>query len=180
MQRRVFVGIELPAQIKKRLGERVQKWLELPVKWGREDNYHITLSFLGYVEDTELPEICQNLNRAVKDLSAFDINFNKITLGPDAKNPKMVWLTGEASEELKNLAENIEKELGIFVREKKEFHPHVTLGRIRKEKWKSLAEVPIIDEKFSASVPVTNIFLFESRVEKGKRQFDVLEVCPLK
>lgn len=180
MQRRVFVGIEMPQQIKKRLFQIIQKWQDLPIKWGSEDNYHITLSFLGYVDDAELPEICRKINLAAQKSESFDINFSKIGLGPDAENPKMVWLVGEASEDLRKLQENIEKELGMFVREKKEYYPHVTLGRIRKIKWTKLKDKPLIDEKFSANIPVDNIFLFESRMEDRKRRYDILEACPLK
>ena len=74
----------------------------------------------------------------------------------------------------------IEKALDIFVSEKKLFKPHITLGRIRKLKWETLPEVPIIKDDFKVSIPVERVEVFESRIESGKRVYDILESCELK
>jgi RNA 2',3'-cyclic 3'-phosphodiesterase len=133
MQRRVFITINLPPEVKKRLTQKSEKWADLPVRWNREDNLHITLAFLGYVDDTDLPKICEAVGEAAKKSEVFEIFLNKIIIGPSAERPRMVWAVGEKSRELKNLVERIEKQLGIFTSNKKEFRPHITLGRIRKE-----------------------------------------------
>lgn len=179
MQRRIFIGIDLPQKVKKRLYQRIEKWQELPVKWSREENFHITLSFLGYLYDDVILDVCNKVRNVSNNSDSFDINLEQIELGPDLENPNMVWLIGEANENLKHLQENLEKELGIFQSEKKAFRPHMTLGRIRKTKWEALPEKPIISEKFSVSIPVENIEVLESRFEDGKRKYIVLENCPL-
>ena len=48
MQKRLFVAISLPEDIKKRLFRFVEKeYKNLPVKWVRQENFHLTLNFLG-------------------------------------------------------------------------------------------------------------------------------------
>ncbi len=180
MHRRVFVGIDLPAQVKKRLAQKMEKRQDLPVRWALEDNLHVTLSFLGYVNDSVLADICAKVRRACEDNEIFDIMLEEIVIAPSPQEPRMIWVEGLPSENLKRLQESIERELGIFQKKKRTFRPHVTLGRIRKEKWKKLPEIPEIREKFSALIPVESVEIFESVVEEGKRRYLLLESCPLK
>lgn len=180
MQRKIFIGIDLPPMIKRRLMQKIEKWQEFPVRWSREKNLHITLSFLGYVDDELLVDICEEVGMACVNFNAFDIDLDIIKLGPKQEDvPKMFWVTGKPNKELKRLQENIEKELGIFQAEKKKFCPHITLGRIRKFKWQELNEIPQINEEFKISVPIDNVEIFESRLENGKRKFAVIESCSL-
>ncbi|GBE17252.1 2',5' RNA ligase family [bacterium BMS3Abin15] len=179
MQRRIFIGIELPQQARKQLIQATEKWQNLPVKWGRIENMHATLLFLGYIDDEMIPEICDKIRKGCQKSDIFDINFEKIVLGPDAKRARMFWLEGNPSEKLKQLKNNIGEELGIFQRENKAICPHITLGRIKRIAWKKLPKVPAIDEELSLSIPVESVQIFESLIEEGKRKFIVLESCPL-
>ncbi len=180
MQRRIFIGISLPDDVKKRLNQRILKWEELPVKWSLPDNLHVTLSFLGFVDDESLADICLTVQEAAQNFESFDIDFEGIGLGPNPEDPKMIWLFGEANEELRKMQTEIEKSLNIFVSEKKEFKPHITLGKIDKAKWKVLAERPKIEEKLRIFIPVESVDVFESKIEKGRTRFTVLESCELK
>lgn len=179
MQRRIFIGIELPQQVKKRLIQATEKWQNLPVKWSRIENLHITLLFLGHIGDEMIPDICNKLKRACQKSDIFDINFEKIALGPDIKRARMFWLEGRPSEELKQFKNNINKELGIFQRDNVAIRPHITLGRIKKIDWKKLPKIPVINDKLSISVSVDSAQVSESLIEEGKRKFIILEDCPL-
>jgi 2'-5' RNA ligase len=159
--------------------QRAEKWQELPVRWISEENLHITLLFLGHIGDENIPNICEKIRRSSEQIEAFDIMLEEIILAPNPAEPKMIWLIGKSSERLKILQENIEKKLGTFQREKKSFRPHVTLGRIRKNKWKDLPVIPEIKEKFSVLIPVGSIDILESVVEDGKRKYLLLENCQL-
>ena len=180
MQRKIFIGINLPEDVKKRLNQRIEKWKDIPIRWSLPENFHVTLSFLGFVDDESLADICLVVKEAVQSFEAFGVDFEGIGLGPDAEKPKMVWLLGEANEELRKLQAEIEKSLDIFVSEKKEFKPHITLGKIERGKWKTFPEKPEIKEKFRVSVPVESVDVFESKIEKGRTRYTVLESCELK
>lgn len=180
MQRRIFIAIEIPEPVKKRLMQKTEKWVDLPVRWGRIENLHITLAFLGYIDDEKIPGICNSVNNAVKDLEPFEISLNGIIIGPSENQPRMIWAAGEKSEELKTLVEKMEKSLGVFRREKKNFSPHITLGRIMKENWAKLPEKPEINEKINFVIPVDKVEILESVFEEGKRKYLLLESCFLK
>lgn len=179
MQHKVFIGINLPPQVKKRLAQKIEPWVDLPVKWTSEDLFHITVSFIGYVDDEAVEKICQAVRKVAGETPMFDLMLEKITLGPDPSDPQLIWAIGEASEDLKLLQENIAKELDTFVASKKEFRPHITLGRIRKLKWEKLAAKPTIDVSVKFSIPAESVEVFESKLDGGKLTYFPLESCPL-
>jgi RNA 2',3'-cyclic 3'-phosphodiesterase len=149
------------------------------VKWTRQENLHITLLFLGYVDESVIPDVCQKVSDAAEQMESFDIHFNKIEVGPSLEKPQMIWFSGEASEDLKHLYETIEKELDIFQTEKKKFCPHITLGKIRKTKWQELDKAPNVEEDFKVAISVDNIFVMESRAGEGGQEYHAIEACPL-
>jgi RNA 2',3'-cyclic 3'-phosphodiesterase len=176
MQKRLFIAINLPEDIKKRLFRFVEKeYSDLPVKWSRQENFHLTLNFLGYIPEESIPEICEILRKAVEGLPSFDVEFQKMEIGPNKERKKMIWASGEKTEDLAKLRYRLDKALGFQIREKKELRPHITLGRIIKKKWKEMSPEPDPERKLKFSVPVSCVDLFESKLEKGKRVYYVME-----
>lgn len=180
MQRKVFIGIDLPQSVKNRLYQKIEKWQDLPIFWVSEENFHITIKFLGYLDDDTILDVCGKMREVSQKIEAFDVRIRELGFGPNGEKAKMIWAIGDASEELKNLEESVEKKLGIFSTKKRAFRPHITLGRIRRKKWDALPERPEINEKFDAFVPVENLVVFESVFEDGKRKYIPLEVCKLR
>lgn len=165
--------------MKKKLMGAIEKWRELPIKWVREPNLHVTLFFLGYIDDETTGKVCEAAAEIGKRHEIFDINFNEIVLAP-RENPRMVWLIGEPSEPLLKLYEDIEKKLGIFKAPKKSFRPHVTLGRLRKNKWQTLKSPPEIKENFTLSIPLESVEIMASHFGKSGNEYVLIESCPLK
>ncbi|HAI74559.1 MAG TPA: RNA 2',3'-cyclic phosphodiesterase [Candidatus Moranbacteria bacterium] len=180
MKRKIYININIAARVKRRLAKTVEKWQSLPVKWTKEENLHIALIFLGYIDNDVVFDVCRKIRKATENMEIFDLEFEKIYLAPDNNNSQEFRVTGKASEKLKNLRETIEKELDIFTAPKKAFSPHITLGKIRKEKWKELKIKPEISEKSSFSVGVESVDIMASHFEGGKNDFVLIKSCPLK
>jgi len=180
-RRRIFIAINLPKDIKKKLAGYKERWPELPIKWTKENNVHITLAFLGYIADEELINICEAVKEAAFKHSSFSVNLFKICYGPtDKKPPRMVWAIGEKSEEFASLKEDLDKSLAIS--EKRQFSPHVTLGRIRKWEWQRIEpeERPEVDEEIDLSFSVNSIEVMESVLKRGGPEYTILESYNLK
>ena len=180
MKRKIFISINLSDRDKKGLVRATEEWQNLPVKWTREESLHLTLSFLGFLPDDSLSEICSSVSEAVAGEDIFDVEFERIELGQDKNDPKMIWLSGEANESLRRLQENIEKALGTFVSSKKSFRPHITLGRIRQHKWMELPEIPVIDKKFPLTVSVESVDIMASEFDGEGQEYVIIESCLLK
>ena len=180
MKRKIFISINISDKVRQRLAKAVEKWQDLPVKWTPEANLHVTLAFLGYVNEDDIPGICAQVREAAEKSDAFDMKFGKIELFPSASMPRMVALTGQTSEELTDLVNNIEEALEMSSARKKTFRPHVTLGRGRKYKWEALENKPAISEKFSLTLPAESVEIMASDFGAKGQEYAILESCPLK
>ena len=187
---RIFIAINISESAKKRLWDYQKKWSELPVRWTYKQNLHITLLFLGYLTDQELLDVIRDAEKVITNCEPFQLTLNKIIYGPPKKMPpKMVWATGEPSEELKTLQRNLEENVysePFPADEKREkgnyFAPHITLGRIKSWEFKSIEpeEVPEINEDISITIPVESIEIMESELKKCGPEYIILESFQLK
>lgn len=186
MRRRVFIAINLPEEIKKKLVKFQEKWSQLPVRWVKKGNLHLTLAFLGYLSDEEVVEVCHTVKEIALRHSPFSINLTKISYGAKQKDiPRLIWLEGEKSSQLASLKEDLDKSLeesiGISP-ERREFLTHITLARIRKWDWQKIEpeERPDISENFSLSFEVESIEAMESQLKRSGVEYIILESESLK
>ncbi len=77
MRHRIFTAINLPEDIKGKLVDYQSKWPELPIRWTKKNNLHITLEFLGYLSDDELLKICQDTKELASKHQLFTVTLNK-------------------------------------------------------------------------------------------------------
>lgn len=178
---RIFIAINLPENIKKKLSSYEDKWPDLPARWTKKDNIHLTLEFLGNISDQDVLDVCKITEKVVSKYSEFSITLNKITYGPAGKiPPRMIWAMGEASGILTELKEELDKELGIS--EGKGFKVHITLARIKKWDWSKIEpeERPEIDEDVSMELEVNSIEIMESTLKRGGPEYTILESIQLK
>ena len=129
---RVFVALDVPEPVRARLAE-----LSAPLKkvspnarWLRLEGVHITLKFIGEVS----PEKLEQTRRALAELPNFGpiaVRFAGLGFFPGARRPLVFWAGVEADPKLGELAAAIEMKLAPLgiAREKRAFHPHLTLAR---------------------------------------------------
>lgn len=183
MGHRIFIAINLPKEIKKELKSFQERWKELPVKWVKEENLHLTLVFLGYVSDQEILEIFKITEKVAQEHQPFSINLRKITYGPEKKGiPRLIWVEGEKSKQLVELQEKLESSIFELPTKKlklenRPFTPHITLGRIRQWEFRKIEpeERPEIDEEVNLSFNVQSIELMESHLKRKGPDYFVLQ-----
>lgn len=140
---RTFIAVELDKEIKKALS-KIQdelKTTRADVKWVEPENIHLTLKFLGEVEENKIPKISQILKDISSQAKPFTIALSGLGAFPGLKYPRVVWIgIAEGKAELSKLAELIEARLVQlkFPKEKKGFSAHFTLGRFRSGKNKDV------------------------------------------
>lgn len=188
MKHRIFIAINLPGDIKKRLVDYQSKWPELPIRWTKKENLHITLIFIGYANDEELLEVLKITKEVTQRNNSFSINLNKIYYGPPKKMPpRMVWVEGKKSQEFTKLQIDLEKSLMIseevhFSPEKRAFSPHITLGRIKTWEFRQIEpeERPEVNEEINLSFEVNSIEVMESELKRGRSEYTILESFPFR
>ena len=180
MQRRIFIAIDIDPKAKKFIAEKLEKIeKEVNLKLIDKDNYHITISFLGFINDDDLADILTRISGVADDFEIFDISLNKVVPGPSKENPKMIWLTGEKNEKLINLRHKLEKVISGIEVNRKEFVPHVNLGKI-KNKVLNDEFFSKIEKEINLLIPVTGIKILESRSEKGGVKYFSLDFFEFK
>jgi len=203
MQHRVFIAINFPKGIKEKLYQAKNEYLDLPCKWTRRDNLHLTLLFLGRLNDEEVLETCEIVRETCSKHNPFVFELNKISYGPPpnpvkkqsfhgaGKLPRMVWANGIPSKELTMLKNDIENSLYNAPRfekaqkglneENHQFSPHVTLARIKEWQLRQMEieEIPQIDKEISLTFSVESIEVMESELKKEGPEYTILESCPL-
>lgn len=136
---RVFIAIELPDEIRKNIVELVSELKEVgsAVKWVEEKNLHITLKFLGWVEDRKIDDVIELAAKAAGGTGSFKAKFEGLGTFPPGKTPRVVWVgVSEGGEKLKKLADSLEETLSNagYRSEEREFNSHVTIGRVKEKK----------------------------------------------
>jgi len=175
-KKRVFTAINLPDNIKEELLKYQENWPELPAKWTKEENIHITLNFLGYVSDEKLLNILDSVKKTAETHSCFEIKINKICYGPKGKMPpRMIWAIGEKSKELSLLKNELDKTLNDS--ENRDYSPHITLARIKAWDWKNIdpEDRPEIEEDANLIFEAKSIEVMESILKKQGPNYTILE-----
>jgi len=190
MNHRVFIAINLPENIKKKFTDYQLKWPELPCRWTKKENLHITLAFLGYLTDEELFEVCKITKEVALRHEPFFINLNKILYGPPKRPPRMIWIEGEGSKDLGKLQKNLENALSSAQamakadkeQETRPYTSHITMGRLKQWEFRQIEieERPEVNEDVSFNFEVKSIEIMESRLKRGGPDYSILESCPLK
>ncbi|MCK4941094.1 RNA 2',3'-cyclic phosphodiesterase [candidate division WOR-3 bacterium] len=163
---RTFLAVEVPEHIRKKIDDfiQIEAKRELPIKWVKFDNLHITLKFLGEIDEKKKVEITPVIREIGKRYSPFNAQLTGLGCFPNPRNPRVLWLgVKEGSEMLCNIAAEIEKALARFgFKEEKRFHPHLTIGRI-----KTFCKIDHILEKAITSEPfsVNALTLFKSTLK---------------
>ena len=137
-----FIAIELNKEIRDELS-RIQDALkksEADVKWINVENLHITLKFLGQIEQQKIIKISQVMESALKSYKPFALSLKATGAFPKIAYPRVIWVsTSSPQEQLIKLAQNLETGLVSlkFAKERREFKSHITLGRVRSGKNKA-------------------------------------------
>jgi 2'-5' RNA ligase len=154
------------------------------VKLVAPENIHITLKFLGPTDEELVPEINEIMVDSTKDDKSFNLKFKSAGAFPNLNYMKVLWIGIEDSGPMPELAKSLDAKLNRlgFSSEKRDFKPHVTLGRVKSKKEKNALKKLLINNKdrYFGEITVDSIRLKKSILDsKGPTYYTVVEV-PLK
>lgn len=171
---RLFTAIPVPDDIKQ-YATMIKKQLESTspdIKWVEEENYHLTLKFLGEVSPDDLQQLYDFLERAAVSSTSFRLRLQGMGFYPHRRRPRVLWagVTGEIDKAL-FLGERVDAYLASlnFEPEKRRDY-HLTLGRIRSERnvYELINKVMAIGESVQSSYfTVKEFCLMESQLTSG-------------
>lgn len=138
--------------------------------------YHLTLKFLGDVEDNNIDKIKENLKKIA--FKPYSVDLDKIGFFPSENYMRVIWIGIDPKKETIELQDQIERSLKEFKFKKDfEFHPHITLARVKFVKDKinfieTLKKIGIVKKP----VKVNNFKLIKSTLTPNGPVYEDLEV----
>lgn len=172
---RLFIAIDLPDSVRAALAREQARLRDVcagsrDIRWTRPEGVHLTLKFLGAVDEPRLPEVIGAL-RTIAPFDPFEVDVGGFGFFPNARRPRVFWVGLEAPPALGELARRVEAAmvpLG-FARENRPFQPHLTLARFESQHAQPALEAALQrrDPGGFGRFTVIEFVLFESKLKPG-------------
>lgn len=135
---RTFIAVETDPSIRKAAADLIDKLrqTDADVKWVDPEKMHLTIKFLGDVDAEDVARVCGAVEKAVADVSPFQLAIRGAGAFPNTRRPQTIWLGGgEGDDQMAELADRVENALKKFGfrRETRRYRTHLTLGRFRRD-----------------------------------------------
>jgi len=136
---RTFIGFALPRDMVAKvaaLQDELRK-AHPGVHWVEPANIHLTLLFLGDLDDRELVDVCRVVDRIAAKEEPIGIALSGVGAFPTPRRPKTLWAgVSIGADDVLDLHSKVEGALvekKLYVRDVRGFVPHVTLGRVQND-----------------------------------------------
>ena len=183
---RAFIAIDVPPEVKNHLNSVSDALgsLDLDARLAPVSSIHLTLRFLGNVEESRVPGIGDAIRRCARRVPPFPIAIRTLGAFPTRKRPRIVWAGVAGNGDLERLHRLLGLELQKlgFDRERKKFRPHLTLLRLkssRNRKRLSRFLETEGDGTHPVSFCVRQIHLYESRLHSQGARHERLVTAEL-
>lgn len=165
---RAFIALELSEEIKLELArlEGKLKKVDTDIKWTKPENAHLTLKFLGEIDESKAEEVKSGLDKISASQKPFEMSLFKLGAFPSMDHMRVIWVGTDKGcsevEKLASLVEEVAEKCGFF-REDRPFNAHLTLGRVKSAKNKEALKKKLLtlDVK-PVSCTIKSIVLFQS------------------
>lgn len=186
---RTFIAIGLPPEIREGLG-KLQTQLKATgadVKWVAPENIHLTLKFLGEVNETQIAKIGNILADIGRSSKAFSVRLNSIGTFPKIQFPKVIWVgIDKGDSESKTIAAGLEEKLVLIgiPKEERPFSSHITIGRVRSylNRDKLIQELKNLEGNIGGKFPefpVNRLTLYKSTLTPKGPLYEILQEASL-
>ena len=183
MKLRCFIAINLPENIKEELAQILsdlkKKNSGWQIKYVKPEGIHLTLHFLGYLDETQIQVVKDILKEITQSYFNFNLNINQFGGFPNLNSPRVLFVAGRGEIEL---AKKLQQELGEnlaragFEVEKRPWQVHFTLARIKGPGRLNLENIKVPELDFK----VEGVELMKSQLTPSGAKYKVIESFKLK
>ena len=174
---RCFISIDIPENVCEEIKQIQESLPDFRGKKTEQENLHLTLKFLGEIEDSKVEEVKNKLREI--NFSKFETDVDKIEVFDNRKSGKysrkiIVWLRLTNCERLQKEIDEVLSEIGF--RMERRFMGHLTIARVKKVRDKkefleSLNKIKIPKIKFA----VESFRLKKSTLTREGPVYDTIE-----
>ena len=188
MSIRTFLAIDLNASIREALNDfQSQANSILPVRWIAPESMHVTVKFLGDIQECQVTTLHEALQGVIKEMSPFSLMIKGLGGFPSLQRPRVLWagVSGEV-DHLEVFVSCVESALRAsgFAQETRPYHPHLTLSRIKsnsREIGKILEASGLLQQEcVFGELVVDRLCLFRSQLGSSGPQYSCLWDLPFR
>lgn len=195
---RLFIAVPLPDEVREQVRQIIDHLSEgnLPSRWVDPEIAHLTLHFIGDTQP-EMAELLRlALGAAIAPHAPFELRTAEPGTFPSIRRPRVLWLglwgPAHRLEAVFNDVGDFLDDFGLDI-DDAEFHPHITLGRIRdtegvkvsvlpdavRDAYESLRVQKLAGADAAVTFPITEVQLIRSFLEQDGPRYEVLETYRL-
>ena len=133
---RTFLSVPVPGRVKSLKHMFYSSMKDSPgdIKWVRDPQLHLTLSFLGHTPESTVNTIIESVQQVTRQFEPMELAINSTGCFPVPTRPRVLWLGVEGHTlpliSMVNQLRECLNTLG-FPSEEREYFPHISLARIR-------------------------------------------------
>jgi RNA 2',3'-cyclic 3'-phosphodiesterase len=185
--KRIFIAVDISDKARQKVASYIENlrrsFPQLRVGWERPEKLHLTLKFLGDVNDGRLEEVQKAIGKIVDSNPAFQMTLGRTGRFPPKGDPKILWLgtidKGEFAAVASKINDDLEQ-LG-FEREKRRFSPHLTIARLREPRLSGELAAKHLENDFGPiRFEVGKIVVYESKLLPKGSVYTQVTAFPLK
>jgi 2'-5' RNA ligase len=173
--KRIFIEVEIPDHVRQFAAEHIGVLRKIEcgsrVGWAQPAKMHLTLRFLGEIDDALIAKVNESVITAANAHSSFRLTLAGTGVFPNKNRPKVLWLgINDRTNDLLRLRNDLDESLERigFEREKRGFRPHLTIARLRETKGTTrLVETHVKTEFEPIKFGVSEIAVMVSRLERA-------------
>jgi RNA 2',3'-cyclic 3'-phosphodiesterase len=182
---RCFLAVDLDVKVIASICQTITQLKHVipSIRWVPPANFHLTIKFLGALEESRIEPLAVALDEQLRPFPRFSINAKGLGVFPDSRRPKILWV-GFPGDQLLKLAvhaETVLQPLG-FVPEIRPFKPHLTIGRWRQfERPPNTLGVELMkwrDCEFGESF-IDKVILYRSELKPAGEIYQPLKIVSL-
>jgi len=180
--KRIFTAIDISDEARVQCTNRIEKlrseFPDLQVGWEKPEKLHLTLKFLGDIDETQLQSLTNSVAAAAQQFADFKLKILNTGVFPSERNAQVLWLgvndKGRNFPALNTVLES-ECEKGGLVKEKRDYKAHLTIARLREPHKSADLVQKYLSENFeSGEFTASEITIYESRLQKSGSIYSVI------
>jgi 2'-5' RNA ligase len=183
---RTFIAVDLDKAVRNRAValQETLKESSTEVKWVEPENLHVSLLFLGEVNDREIADVCRIVAETAHQHSSFMMRVESAGCFPHPRRPRVLWAgVGAGKQELCAIHDSLEialLDLG-FRREDRKYSPHITLGRVKSDHSTDSLAAALAQQAGwkGGEIPVSEVLVMGSKLTPQGPEYSVLSRAKL-
>lgn len=188
MKKRVFVGLEISEEAREKVSKYIQAlreaYSDLRVGWEKREKLHLTLKYLGEIEDDELAKLMLAVKKTARQVSLFSPEIRETGVFPHSSKARVLWIgVKDKTKKIFVLNDVLEKECENqgFQRESRKFKAHLTVARLREpQNSGELVERHLSEQFEPVGFKVSEIVIFQSKLQPTGSIYSRIDSFPLK